>query len=503
MPAGPGLDAGQVNELLSAAIDAHRAGRPAEADRLYRDAVRANPADAQALRLRGILAREQGDLEASARYLGRAAEVAPGDAAPLAELALTRMAADDLDAAVALLRAALGRNPDHARALANLGALLQYRGHVLEAIACHERALALDPHDAEVRCNLAKALSEAGRGVEALALCDDGLAAQPAHPLLLGARGAVCCDLEDFPAAVDALAGAAQRNPDDDLALVSLAYAQQRLGATAAAIAALERALAINPHGGRATADHVNLLAGSGRVAEALSLAEDYLAAHPGERHVLGALGFALRDAGHAAQADALVDLEQLVLLRTLDLPADLAGRLLADPSRLASPASKATRGGEQTGELDLAGDPALRGLHAALEASVREAAASLLAAGFSRHPAMAPQSPRWSLRAWGTLLAPGGRQLPHIHPEAWLSGVLYVALPDDMARGEATAGALQFGAPPARFVVVETPPTRTVLPAVGRLVLFPSYFHHCTLPFVAAGTRVSLAFDVVARSNQ
>ena len=29
-------------------------------------------------------------------------------------------------------------------------------------------------------------------------------------------------------------------------------------------------------------------------------------------------------------------------------------------------------------------------------------------------------------------------------------------------------------------------------------MVLFPSYFFHCTIPFAAAGTRISVAFDVI-----
>jgi hypothetical protein len=34
--------------------------------------------------------------------------------------------------------------------------------------------------------------------------------------------------------------------------------------------------------------------------------------------------------------------------------------------------------------------------------------------------------------------------------------------------------------------------------PAVGRLVLFPSYFWHGTFPFTDDGMRLTIAFDVV-----
>lgn len=501
------MDRPDPRDALAAAMAAHQAGRLEEADRLYREAVRARPRDARALRLRGILARERGDVDASRGLLGRAAEVAPGDAAPLAELALTELAADDLDAAVRSLRAALLRDPGHARALANLGALLQYRGHVAEAIDCHGRVLAADPDDVEVRCNLAKALSEAGRGEEGVALCDAGLARSPAHPLLLAARGAVLCDLERFAEAADALEGAVARHPGDDAMLVSLAFARERLGDTGRALAALEAALQVNPAGGRAAADLVNLLAGTGRTGEALDLAAGFLAAQPGERHVVAALAFALADAGDAA-AGTLLDWDRLLHVSAPQatpgfadpgaLRTALRSALLSDPSLAASPASKSTRGGLQTGELDLAAHPALAALGRLFTAAAADMARGLRAALPAGHPALAGADPRHSIRAWGTVLAPGGRQLPHIHPHGWVSGVFYVDVPAGMPAEAPGAGWIEFGAPPARFRVAAPPPVHAVEPLPGRLVLFPSYLYHRTLPFAAEGQRISIAFDVV-----
>lgn len=503
-------DATGPRDRLWQAMAAHRAGRLGEADTLYRRAIQADPGNARALRLRGILARELGDLEASARYLGRAAEVGAGDAEPLAELAVTRMAAGDLAGAESALRGAAGRDPAHAKSLANLGALLQYRGHVEEAIGCHERVLALDPGDVEVRCNLARALVEAGRGDDALAACDDGLALAPVHPLLLAARGAALGDLGRFEDAAAALESAVVRNPDDDMALVNLAYARLRMGQHARAIDALRAALGANPASGRATADLVNLLAGTVQMEEALALAADFLARHPGERQVLAAQAFALRDAGREAEAGALLDFDRLV--RVIDLSPPQAFATMAafnarlceiigrDPTLLPGPAGKATRGGSQTGEIDLAVDPALGALRELIETEVRALARALVDGGFASHPAMAYAAPIWMLRAWGTVLDSGGRQAPHIHPLGWLSGVYYAGIPPGMEEEHARAGWIEFGAPPDRFIVTAPPGTRAIEPRPGRLVLFPSYFHHRTLPFEAPGRRISIAFDVVPR---
>ena len=55
--------------LLHQAMDRHRQGDLYEADLLYAQALRADPRNPQALRLRGILARERGDLEAALQLL--------------------------------------------------------------------------------------------------------------------------------------------------------------------------------------------------------------------------------------------------------------------------------------------------------------------------------------------------------------------------------------------------------------------------------------------------
>jgi uncharacterized protein (TIGR02466 family) len=112
----------------------------------------------------------------------------------------------------------------------------------------------------------------------------------------------------------------------------------------------------------------------------------------------------------------------------------------------------------------------------------------------------MAPARDRWTLRTWGTVLEAGGYQTAHMHPLGWLSGVYYVEIPDGLpAEMTATgAGALEFGAPPARVSAAASHPLRRVEPRAGRLVLFPSYLYHRTLPFAGAGRRISLAFDVM-----
>jgi len=481
----------------------HRAGRLQEADLQYATVLRTDPAQPQALRLRGILARDAGNHDLSLKLLRKAADAAPADAEPAAELGLSYLAAGYLQLAEASFRKALARDPHSRKALANLGALLQYRGHVQSSIDCHRRALELEPDDLEVRCNLATTLVEAGRGDEALAECDTALAAAPGRPELLATKGAVLVGLGQYAAAVPLLEAALEAGPDD-MALINLGLACQQLGQGGEAISALETAIRVNPDNARAAADLTVLLSAAGSSDAALHLSQDFLQRHPGERLVLASRGVALRDAGQAGAARELVDLERLVRIREFPVPrgfariadfnAPLAALLRSDPSLLASPLSKSTRGGAQTGELDPDSSPVLGAFRDVLNAELRSVMAEMKREGFAEHPAMAWASDRWTLRIWGTVLGAGGHQLPHLHPLAWLSGVYYVEVPP----GLGDDGALEFGEPPRRITPRVEPERRRIRASPGRLVVFPSWYWHRTLPFAQPGERISIAFDVM-----
>ena len=497
---------------LRQAMALHRAGRAREADAQYALVLRAEPAHPQALRLRGILARDTGDFDHSLRLLRKAVEATDSDPEPPAELGLSYLAAGYLQLAEAAFRKALARDPDSRKALANLGALLQYRGHVQAAIDCYRRALALEPDDLEVRCNLANTLVEAGRGDEALAECDTALATAPladgpGRPELLATRGAVLCGLERYADAVPVLETALAAGPDD-MALINLGLACQQLGRRPEALDALVTAVRVNPDNARAVADLTVLLSAEGRGEEALARSADLLRRHPGERLVLAAQAVALRDAGRADEARTLIDLQSLVHVGDLPLPrgypdreafnAALAAAVLTDASLLASPAGKSTRGGSQTGEFNPDEVPALGALREALDSELRAVIADWRARGYASHPAMAWAAEDWTLRVWATVLGPGGVQLPHMHPLGWLSGVYYVQLPSGLPAEAGNAGALEFGQLPSRVIHTREPERRIVAPVAGRLVVFPSYFYHRTLPFVSGEQRISIAFDVM-----
>ena len=61
----------------------------------------------------------------------------------------------------------------------------------------------------------------------------------------------------------------------------------------------------------------------------------------------------------------------------------------------------------------------------------------------------------------------------------------------------ETRQGWIKFGEP-SYEIGLSDPVRRAVQPKVGRLVLFPSYMWHGTIPFHAAQNRTTIAFDAV-----
>ncbi len=95
---------------------------------------------------------------------------------------------------------------------------------------------------------------------------------------------------------------------------------------------------------------------------------------------------------------------------------------------------------------------------------------------------------------AWSVRLRSNGFHINHFHPKGWLSSALYVDIPDTLDEAH---GALAFGVPDAAFGLDLTP-RRIEVPSPGKLVIFPSYLWHGTLPFESDQPRLTVAFDAL-----
>ncbi len=103
------------------------------------------------------------------------------------------------------------------------------------------------------------------------------------------------------------------------------------------------------------------------------------------------------------------------------------------------------------------------------------------------------PQRPMmhasWSIQAAATTYHES-----HVHSKGWFSGTCYLDVPSVLSNDSAD-GQLVFGEPPFETKDKLTAEAQ-VLPEVGKLVLFPSYFWHGTRSFTGSERRLVAAFD-------
>lgn len=99
----------------------------------------------------------------------------------------------------------------------------------------------------------------------------------------------------------------------------------------------------------------------------------------------------------------------------------------------------------------------------------------------------------------WINILAPDGSHAGHLHPNAAVSGTLYLEIPDG-------AGAIRFEDPRLPMMMA-APPRRqraqpanrrlaTVAPRPGTVLLWESWLRHEVLPGRARAPRVSVSFN-------
>ena len=228
-----------------------------------------------------------------------------------------------------------------------------------------------------------------------------------------------------------------------------------------------------------------------------LELAEDVLAEDAGNAHALYYKAVALAQLGRRSQACELMDLDRLVRVETLAVPPDfktprtffseLANEILGNATFHSDPAGHATRKGLRTAIFPASDD------HAAVELLDRICRQVELYSGdCADHPFVAGRPAEARFTAWALVFRGGGHQRVHNHPGSWLTGVYYVRTPG----GTGGPGTLRIGVLP-EWAGDPPWPVLEISPEPGRLVMFPSFVPHDTVPTGQDQERISVAFDV------
>jgi len=399
---------------------------------------------------------------------------------------------------------------DNAEALdAALPGLARHRAETLqnlncfdEAVAIFEKEIARTPADPGLHLDYNALLYQLGRGEEFLKSYER---APQSRELLLGK--AYLLAREKRHAEAHAIyAGLQARDPDDRLAAIGAAEVMTMMGRHAEALASFEAVLA--RHGNEAKllsiAARPALLSGDPQ--KAAWLCEQGLEAAPNNSSCLAMLSIASRML-EDGRDESLNGYDTMVRIFDLEPPAgfsDMASfnaELNASLDRL-HPKSRelidqSLRGGTQTqGHLFPTGLPLIAKLKQRIDEAVARYIAELQED--AAHPLLSRRGKDFRYSgSWSSRLHDSGFHANHIHPDGWISSCYYVSVPQAVKDETTKQGWIKFGEP-ALDVVLKHPVRRTIQPVPGRLVLFPSYMWHGTVPFHDKSARTTIAFDVV-----
>ena len=168
--------------MLMKAVAVHKAGRIAEAKKIYERILKRRPEDPDALNFLGMLEYQRGEKRRSRALLEKSVCSAPGNPHAWLNLGNVRMAEGDTDEAAAAYEHATRLAPDLWQAWLNRGICLRRLSRFEEAIDCLKKAVNLKPKDDVIYERLGRILYRSGRLEELKSLYRDWVKFNPDNP---------------------------------------------------------------------------------------------------------------------------------------------------------------------------------------------------------------------------------------------------------------------------------------------------------------------------------
>lgn len=516
-----------------------RMGQPKEAETALRAAVKNKPDFTEALFELGALLHRSGRLEDAEKTFRHILRVMPGHVHAKLALGAVLVDAKRPQEAEAPLRRALNETADprlKAQLNLQLAQCLRRQRKDTEALQALDQAQALFPGLPNIALHRAETLQNLERFDEAAAIFEAELAKRPADAGLhhdynamlfqLGRGDQFLKSYDRAPQSRELLIGKAfflthekrfaeaheiysalqTRDPDDQVAATCTANTLSMMNRHGEALAGFEAVIA--RHGGNADlyrrAAEPALLNRDPQKAAWLCDQGLRLAPHDGGALAILSIASRMLEDG---RDDALNGYDTLIKSFDLEPPQGFSdmesfnAELNAELDRLHPQTrefiNQSLRGGTQTPEhLFPAGLPLVTKLKQRIDEAVARYIAEL--GEDAAHPLLSRRSRDFRYAgSWSSRLRDCGFHVNHIHHEGWISSCYYVAVPEAVKDESTKQGWIKFGEP-ALDVTLKTPIRRTIRPAPGKLVLFPSYMWHGTVPFRDTAARTTIAFDVV-----
>lgn len=497
------LDAEAAEPWLNLGLTAIDAGRLSQAADALDRAISLAPDNADAWNARGMVELERANPASAASLFVKALTYAPNDTRSRHNLAVALRALDQPETALEQIDYCIAAAPTVRESLTIRAHILAELGRFDEALAQYRTVTANAPDHLDAHETLARLLPQLGQNGAALDSYRVALQQMPQSEALWRSALAAAVDVRDNEQLLAWAHDAETRFGGHVDFTLAKATALGRSGDPSAALTLLRPLGEAYPDAGAVHIhlSHTLLMLGDPARAERHALRATEI--NPLDQYGWSHLTIIWRLLDDPREA-WLADYDRLVMAVDLaptapgaraDWLASLKDRVEALHITSAHPAEQSLRGGTQTrGNIFDRRNPDMRPFAAEVRAAVEHQLATL--PSDPTHPFLSRNRGRIDFAgSWSVRLASSGYHTSHIHQSGWLSSAFYLSLPPEV--GTASSGALTFGVPDAVYGFDLTP-RRVERPQAGRLVIFPSYFWHATIPFESQSPRLTMAFDAV-----
>lgn len=487
-----------VYNVLGVALEGQ--GKLQEAVQCYRRALALNPSISEMhFNLGSVLSQLGHEDEAITSYK-RAIQISPGLAVAHFNLGTLLQKKQLLEEAIAHYRQAVVIEPGFFEAYGAMGTALQQQGHLDDAIACYRQSLAISNH-ALGHFNLATALRDRGALEQAVSHYRQAIALQPNYADAHNNLGEVFRDQGDMENAVACYLQALRMKPGHQAASFNMAQFLYDAGRFLEAIPYFEdsrqedwqeRILYCLYKSGQYEIFRRRLLP--------LLEAKDHVSPFLATLSAHYATNFRVED--HYRFCPNPMDFVFHRNIKSLaEAGSTLRAQLLEDIQLTEIAERKQGRlhhGMQSAGNLFKRKEESFRQLADLIRAEVLAYAQAFEGrdCDLMRHfPEQVEFASSWYVR-----MRQGGHLTSHIHEIGWLSGCVYLTLPQALENRD--EGCIEFSTHGDDYPRLHDDfPVRAIRPHVGDIVLFPSSLFHRTVPFHSDEERICIAFDIKPRA--
>ena len=414
-------------------------------------------------------------------------------------LAITNHQERKTDIALELYNQILEINPGHQGAHNNLGVLFKELGEPQKAKDCYEKAIEIDPNYVTAYNNLGIIFKELGEPQKAKDCYEKAIKINPNDAKAYNNLGITFYNLGESQNAIGCYEKAIEINPNFAEAHNHLGLTYNELGENHKAIGCYEKAIEINPN---YTEAHNHLLKSLYQVNNQSILFKklDSITKEGKVNAVIGSI-FSRVEVTYGVKKenpfcnDPLNYVLKTDLIKKYDFKniiVKCVNNILKDDIISNRTQNLLTNGYQTSGNLfaniDFNTNEVQKIIHTEIEKY-------RLHFKDSKESFLKNWPTNYHLKGWLINMKKGGKLKAHMHDFGWLSGSIYVNVPQKL---ETDNGNLVVCIDENESMVVKNKIEKSIDVVTGSLCLFPSSLLHYTIPFEVEENRIVLAFDVI-----